>query len=679
MKKECMICCGEKKDFIQCQYCNEEACVDCQEKYILDKIDPSCMSCKKSWTYNWIREKFPKNFINKTYKKHKENQIFEVERTLLPEIQNEVSFEMKYTEELEFYENLIKKYKKYYLLWGSSNEEDKKLVKEINSFYNYSKSSKFLYESLFNISKKWEKEKEKDKDKYFDKDNFFNVKYEIRNLKTIRKNILNILENKVDFNDLLNIFGNMFYSWNVQYNIKTNTITGNLSVEYKESIYHKFIESFFLNTFKVEVEKNKYEEKSYLQFIFYLNINSENKLILDFMNKEYIVENSRLFNLLLLNHKNKKTTFSRPCPVNNCRGFFTESFECGLCHQKICKNCHELKDDEHKCNEDNVKSVKALQRETKPCPKCKILTFKQSGCSQIWCTQCHCTWDWESGEEDKGRIHNPHYWEYLRKIGKDEDEVKRQFERGGVGMLRNNNDECFTFQNLERHLDTSVFNIIFQKINHLELVDLPKYRIENMENLNLDLRKDYLKSKIDESKFKFNISKRFKKNNFNIEGRQILEMFLQTTKDTISNFFLEKNIRKINTIFLKYINTVELYNSLKTLQEYTITNLKKICENYDYILPKLDCFREDFFNIFNYIPNKEEMLKNDINHYTDTIDFLLTIDYNYNLFNDVYKGTKLVRYQIRNPRYFMNDNHFNEYKEERLNYFMDILDQLKKF
>lgn len=675
MKRECMICCGEKKDFIKCQYCQEEACVNCQEKYLLDKFNPSCMSCKKEWTYNWIREKFPKNFINKTYKKHKEEQIFEVEKTLLPNIQNEVSFEMKYQEELEFYENLIKKYKKYSICIDSNTEDDKKFVREINSFYNYTKSSKNLYKSIYNISKKWEKEK--DKEKYYDIDTYVTIRYEIRNIKDIIRNIKNIIENKVDFNELTNIFGNMFHTWNIKYNILINNITGNLSFQYREPIYHKYVESFFLDTFNVETEKNKFEDKTYLQIMFYLSLNEENKLVLDFMDKEYIVDNEKLFNFLILNHKNKKTTFSRPCPIDNCRGFFTENFKCGLCHQKICKNCHEVNEEEHKCNEDNVKSVKALQRETKPCPKCKILTFKSEGCSQVWCTQCHTTWDWDSGEEDKGRIHNPHYWEYLRKMGKDEDEVKRQFERGGVGMNRNEGENCFNFGNLERYLETSIFNTIFQKMNHLEYVDLHGFIIENMDNLNLDLRKDYLKSKIDEKKFKQNISLRFKRNNFNMEARQILEMFIQTTKDTISMFFLEKNIGNINTILVKYIDTVELYKNLKTLQDYTISNFKKICENYTYVIPKLECFRKDFFIMFNYSPEKEKLFQHDSILYKNTIDFLLKLEYNTHTFRVNY--TQFVEYNIRNPLYFFNEENFNEYKEERLNFYMDLLEQLKNY
>ena len=677
MKKECMICCGEKKDFIQCQYCNEEACVDCQEKYILEKMDPSCMSCKKNWTYNWIREKFPKNFINKTYKKYKEERIFEVEKTLLPEIQNEVSFEMKYNEELEYYEQLIKNFKKYQLFFFQklSEEEDKKFMKDFRSFYNYSKTSKFVYQSIYEISKKWEKET--NKEKYEEDNTYINVKYEIRNIKSIIRNIKNIIINKVDFNELMNIFGNMYYTWNVKYNIQNNNITGHLSFDYREVVYNKYVDSFFKNVFKIEVEKGNYEINSYLEFFFYISINPENKLIFEFMGKEYLFENGRLYNFLILNHKNKKTTFSRPCPVTNCRGFFTENFECGLCHQKICKNCHEIKIDEHKCNEDNVKSVKALQRETKPCPKCKILTFKAVGCNQIWCTQCHCTWDWESGEEDKGRIHNPHYWEYLKKIGKDEDEVKRQFERGGVGMIRNN-EECFTFNNLERYLDTSIFNSIFPRLTHLELVDLPKFTVESMENLNFDLRKDYLKSKIDEKKFKQNISLRFKRNNFNVEARQILEMFLQTTKDIISNFFLDKNIRSINSVFIKYIDTMELYENLKTLQDYTLNNFKKVCENYNYVVPKLECFWDDYFNMFKYTPKKDKLKIEDSIYYKGAIDMLLNIEFSVtNNYRFNYNNC-LQQYNIRNPIHFLNATHFNEYKEERLNYFMDLLEQLKK-
>jgi hypothetical protein len=57
-------------------------------------------------------------------------------------------------------------------------------------------------------------------------------------------------------------------------------------------------------------------------------------------------------------------------------------------------------------------------KDTKPCPGCKEFIFKINGCSQMWCVQCHTTWNWDTGEIlENQKIHNPHYIEYKAKEG----------------------------------------------------------------------------------------------------------------------------------------------------------------------------------------------------------------------------------------------------------------------
>lgn len=77
-------------------------------------------------------------------------------------------------------------------------------------------------------------------------------------------------------------------------------------------------------------------------------------------------------------------TFIRACPSENCRGFLSTQWKCGLCEQWTCPECHEVKgkerDCEHECNPDNVATAKLLNNDTKPCPKCGYGIFKIDGC-----------------------------------------------------------------------------------------------------------------------------------------------------------------------------------------------------------------------------------------------------------------------------------------------------------
>ena len=119
--------------------------------------------------------------------------------------------------------------------------------------------------------------------------------------------------------------------------------------------------------------------------------------------------------------KKKRHEFIRPCCDENCNGFMSSQWKCGICKKFACSRCHEIigmrKDDPHVCNEDTVKTVAAIKSDTKPCPKCYSPIFKISGCDQMWCTQCEIAFSWRTGDIQRGNIHNPHFYEARRKLG----------------------------------------------------------------------------------------------------------------------------------------------------------------------------------------------------------------------------------------------------------------------
>jgi hypothetical protein len=81
---------------------------------------------------------------------------------------------------------------------------------------------------------------------------------------------------------------------------------------------------------------------------------------------------------------NERRSFVRACPDENCRGFLSSQWKCGICEKWACPNCHEIKgeerDIEHTCNPDNVATAELLARDTKCCPNCGTGIFKIDGC-----------------------------------------------------------------------------------------------------------------------------------------------------------------------------------------------------------------------------------------------------------------------------------------------------------
>jgi hypothetical protein len=80
----------------------------------------------------------------------------------------------------------------------------------------------------------------------------------------------------------------------------------------------------------------------------------------------------------------ERRSFVRQCPANNCRGFLSSQWKCGICEQWTCPECHELKgpnrDCAHTCDPNNVETAKMLAKDSKPCPKCQSMIFKIAGC-----------------------------------------------------------------------------------------------------------------------------------------------------------------------------------------------------------------------------------------------------------------------------------------------------------
>ena len=135
-----------------------------------------------------------------------------------------------------------------------------------------------------------------------------------------------------------------------------------------------------------------------------------------------ILQRERQALSIQLHHSKIKTAprrqFIRACPDEDCRGFLSTQWKCGLCEKWTCPDCHVVKglhhDSEHTCDPNDLETAKLLDKDTKPCPKCGTGIFKIDGCDQIWCTLCHTAFSWRTGSIET-HIHNPHYYEWQRR------------------------------------------------------------------------------------------------------------------------------------------------------------------------------------------------------------------------------------------------------------------------
>ena len=111
--------------------------------------------------------------------------------------------------------------------------------------------------------------------------------------------------------------------------------------------------------------------------------------------------------------------FTYPCGVGDCRGFVDEDYKCGVCSTFTCPDCFQpigmsKEGGAHACDPDMVASAKAIKESSRGCPGCGERISKIDGCDQMWCPSCHVAFSWKTGRVDYGRIHNPHYYQWMR-------------------------------------------------------------------------------------------------------------------------------------------------------------------------------------------------------------------------------------------------------------------------
>ena len=247
-----------------------------------------------------------------------------------------------------------------------------------------------------------------------------------------------------------------------------------------------------------------------------------------------------------INEDKNEYTFIKECAHEDCRGKLNSQWKCVLCEKYTCSKCHMPKnnrdDPDHVCDEDIVKNLEALKKESKPCPKCGTAISKSNGCDQMYCVSCHTAFSWRSGRVETGYIHNPEYFRYRRDHGL---EIERNpMDRPGEI------DECFDpFENYNNRLVTENIlrscatitgrsRLIMLELTrfglHLSRIDIPTYNTDINEKKK-NLRVKYLLGDIDKEKWHSNLKKITKESYFNKETKDILVTLRDIIKDILVN------------------------------------------------------------------------------------------------------------------------------------------------
>ena len=300
----------------------------------------------------------------------------------------------------------------------------------------------------------------------------------------------------------------------------------------------------------------------------------------------------------------EKKTFVRKCPVENCRGFLSTKWKCELCENKICSKCNEIKNTEdHTCDPNNVQTVNLLKKDTKGCPSCGTLINKSSGCSQMWCPNCHTAFNWNTLKIEKGVIHNPHFYEFQRRNGRVEGanrnigdipcgglpdmvEINTFFDKKPPPAVHRYGYYRGSQRPAELNLDQVQIYDIHRLINHLENHEFRWEFRNGVLNVNegdlRELRIKYLMNEIDENTWKKNLQQSEKKLSKLRDVYNILRMFSITSSDllrqlVIKDISIQDCIVEV-TALRDYVN-----NQLYTIKSrYNCANINTIRDSWDY-------------------------------------------------------------------------------------------------
>ena len=303
----------------------------------------------------------------------------------------------------------------------------------------------------------------------------------------------------------------------------------------------------------------------------------------------------------------KADTVGRKCPDEECRGFLSSQWKCGLCDKWTCPDCHVIKgysrDAEHTCDPDVKATAQLLAKDTKPCPKCSTPIHKIEGCDQMWCTQCHTAFSWRRGTIET-RIHNPHYYEWQRQ------------QNGGTAPRNLGDFECGRnladqqanhfitrilgankmFDNLSSH-DKLIMEhlckeipIIIRKTIHLQLNDGISFINNNVVD-NLEIRVRYLNKDITDKQFASKVHATYKAHEKKKDIADVIQLQVQGITDIIYRIAdcLKTNCQKQVDGVSKLIKMNEqtnkqiqnMFSEVKQLTDYSNGILREHAQTYD--------------------------------------------------------------------------------------------------
>jgi hypothetical protein len=251
----------------------------------------------------------------------------------------------------------------------------------------------------------------------------------------------------------------------------------------------------------------------------------------------------------------QKQTTMFPCPQSDCNAFVVSAARdartekstacCRVCKTQVCLLCRECvvvvadaadaPPPPHACNPDVVASVKALARDTKPCPRCAVPIFKVSGCPQMMCTSCHTIFSWDTLKiQVGGVVHNPHYYEWRQRQRAAAAAAGGGADGGGAGAAGGDDacgDDGIDDARLNHLAGTEEFGDFVMRIRHISDVRLAEVNGTGDDFRELRIR--FLAGELSVREWKLRLLRAERLAEWRAANAMLLTTFVRVVKDIL--------------------------------------------------------------------------------------------------------------------------------------------------
>jgi len=286
----------------------------------------------------------------------------------------------------------------------------------------------------------------------------------------------------------------------------------------------------------------------------------------------------------------EKKKFIRRCTHDGCKGFLSTAWKCGICEWFSCSKCFVVKgkahDAEHECKKEDIDTAELIKKDCKPCPKCGEFIEKSSGCDQMFCISCQTPFSWNTGKiVTSGPIHNPHYYEWLKRNGGNIQRNPADVPCGGF-------PGAWELVRFPRGINKDIANMFFEFHRIcMELQDISTrtYRSHLDQDTMNQVNIKFLLDDIDEKKWGQLLATNEKKRKRDSEIQEVLGAFRMVAVELINRVqqFTDGPIVRFTDLPIPKAEAfiLELNNEIQALVHMINDALRGISISYSYSVP----------------------------------------------------------------------------------------------